>query len=944
MLTAARFGPGQIYVFGNKRIQITLNLQRRASVKVLQFCADKLLSLDSRNDLCVFSLETKKLLSSYSPPGTVTALCSDPMLDYAFLGMQSGDIIAYDLDREKVAPFRLPSFWGEKDSRARISPVVSLQLHPRDVGKLLIGYASGAVVYSFKQNAPTKFFAYEVPRGAPGGDADPVHQNVVRHPMLTHALWHPTGTFVLTAHLDSSLVFWDSNDGRIIMARTLEDTNIDKPGSGRYNPAQQVAPKLPYGRIAWCANQDPDDTALLISGGMPEDHPTKGLTLIELGRTPNYTTSSWDVLASHLGSPKRQRILPTPPGAAVVDFLPIPRSSPHFAGAQDPIAILCLLNSGEIISMSFPSGFPISPTNQVPLSLTYVHPFITSINLETCERNEWLGLTEKRDHGPKFVEGGAEASRPMKRFERRNVVQTAHGDGTVRLWDAGHGDDIENDALIQVDVGRAVGGSGSVNITAMSFSGASGEFAAGTKAGEVVIFRWGHNKMAGREPPAPGPNNKGGLTNIQDRAEPTLLDGFLPLTLLDDQNGRCTAVNVSDVGFIAAGFEGGNIVVIDLRGPAIIHQGSVEDFTSTSHKSSIRHGSRSGPSGGAHATCIEFSVMAAENDAFSSLLLHIGTNKGHVGTFKIVPEQGGRHGVHFAGAIACENRVVRIAPVNAETGQFAYATQNAFGGLRNGYKVNGVLIAVTAAEARVFKPASHKGAHKSWDQVACLSAAMARCGEGGYALVALFQDGGARAYSIPALREIGSANVGAILDRGRLGEAVITESGDVFGWTGPSETAMLNVWGTGLVFNRSKDTIFNPNLIIPARPTISNYQWISGSQYVTPADMDLLIGGPDRPPSKRMLAQARADEAAAKQAGRQQNRAQGEQQGWGDYLTDQLNQRTQNLNIMGDSVNRLEENSASWAEQANKFVSDQKRNMVLGGKCPYATLCHASSN
>ena len=35
---------------------------------------------------------------------------------------------------------------------------------------------------------------------------------------------------------------------------------------------------------------------------------------------------------------------------------------------------------------------------------------------------------------------------------------------------------------------------------------------------------------------------------------------------------------------------------------------------------------------------------------------------------------------------------------------------------------------------------------------------------------------------------------------------------------------------------------------------------------------------------------------------------------------------------MGDSVNKLEESSASWADQAGKFVADQKRNMVLGGK------------
>src|SRR5207302_1599218 len=40
-----QFGPGQIYIFGQKRINVTLYLPRRASVKILQFCADKLLCL-----------------------------------------------------------------------------------------------------------------------------------------------------------------------------------------------------------------------------------------------------------------------------------------------------------------------------------------------------------------------------------------------------------------------------------------------------------------------------------------------------------------------------------------------------------------------------------------------------------------------------------------------------------------------------------------------------------------------------------------------------------------------------------------------------------------------------------------------------------------------------------------------------------------------------------
>jgi len=842
-----------------------------------------------------------------------------------------------------LAPFRIPSLWSEKNPRARITPVINLVLHPRDIGTLLIGYAEGAVIFSFKQNTPTKFFYYEVPRGAPGGDSDPAALNVIRHPRLTQALWHPTGTFVLTAHEDGSLVFWDAvgKDARILMARTLTDTNIDRPGAAAFNPAGKTAPREQFLKIAWCANQDPDDTALLIAGGQPQDSPTKGLALFELGRTPMYNTSSWQILRGYFENPKRQRILPTPPNASVVDFCLIPRSSPHFCGAQDPIAIVAILSSGELISMSFPSGFPISPTNQLHVSMTFVHPFITTINLSPIERSKWLGMTENREKGPPVLQGGAEAPRAMKRFENRNIVQTAHADGTVRLWDAGHGDEIENQDVVQVDVGRAVGRPGGVDICAMSLSGASGEFAVGTRSGEVAVFRWGHNRNVGREQ-TPGPNSAGTLTDVTSRTDPALTDGLLPLTMLDMENGPVTALKLSDVGFVAVGFEGGRIAVIDLRGPAIIFNATAADFLKGDSRSGFgRRLSRSGnqQTKVEYATYIEFSVMTLEADPYSSILLHVGTNSGHLATFKILPEQSGRYHVDLAGAISLDDQVVCISPINADTGNAANASQEAVARLRQGGKVNGVLIVVTRSSARIFKPATNKGAHKTWDAGLCVSAAVTRFEDRGYALVGLFSDATARSYSIPALKEIGVALLNPPLDPGRLGEALVTSTGDVLGWTGPSEAALLNVWGTGLVINRSKDALFNPEAVIPPRPTISNLQWVSGTQYVTPADMDILIGGPDRPPSKRMIEQARADNAAVRKAGRVTSSAAGkDDEGYWDYAMRQMNERMERLGTMNDNVNKLEEASSGWAEDVSKFVDRQKRNLVVGGESHYTCI------
>lgn len=407
------------------------------------------------------------------------------------------------MDRESIVPgFRIPNLWQEHNPRNRSSPVVSLQFHPRDIGKLLIGYEAGAAIYSFKKDEPRKFFQYHVPPGAAGGDADPSSMALPRYPKLTQAIWHPTGTFVLTGHEDSSIVIWDPKDGRIIHARSLTETNVDQPGTASDNG--KFTPRTPLSKIAWCANQDPDDTALLIAGGTSAMMPTKGLTLMDLGRTPNYATSSWQILGGHFEAPRKQRILPTPPGVDVVNYCLVPRKSPWYSGAHDPIAIIAVLSSGELTTLSFPSGFPISPTNQLHLSLTFVHRFISRIAHHELARGKWLGMTENRQSGPTILRGGTEAPHPLKRFEGRTIISTAHADGTVRLWDVGHGDQIENETVLQADVDRAVGNIEGVQVTEMSLSGASSELAVGTRSGEIAIFRWGRHPRPGQEGSQPG--------------------------------------------------------------------------------------------------------------------------------------------------------------------------------------------------------------------------------------------------------------------------------------------------------------------------------------------------------------------------------------------------------------------------------------------------------
>jgi hypothetical protein len=190
--------------------------------------------------------------------------------------------------------------------------------------------------------------------------------------------------------------------------------------------------------------------------------------------------------------------------------------------------------------------------------------------------------------------------------------------------------------------------------------------------------------------------------------------------------------------------------------------------------------------------------MALEGDDYSSILLHVGTNLGHLATFKLLPEPSGGYSASFVGACSLDDRIISICPIHAESGRAAYASQAVVAGLREGRKINGVLVAVTASGARIFKPATHKGAHKTWDEFLCDSATVVRYEDFGYALLGLYGDGCARAYSIPALKEIGSVKVDHVLDIRRFSEAVITSTGDIFGWKGPAELALINVFGVGL--------------------------------------------------------------------------------------------------------------------------------------------------
>src|SRR5436305_14735000 len=96
--------------------------------------------------------------------------------------------------------------------------------------------------------------------------------------------------------------------------------------------------------------------------------------------------------------------------------------------------------------------------------------------------------------------------------------------------------------------------------------------------------------------------------------------------------------------------------------------------------------------------------MTLEGEEYSSILCFFGTNLGRLFTFKLLPSSNGTYSVQSAGTANLDDRIVSISPFNADTGKPAYASQVAVAGLREGKKVNGVLLVTTETGARIFKP------------------------------------------------------------------------------------------------------------------------------------------------------------------------------------------------------------------------------------------------
>lgn len=841
-LLAVATNSKEIHIYGQQQVEVVFTLSVSSDVEYLKFVKSVyLVGVDHKGNIMVFSLLQKKLLYSVLAPGKPTAIESDPSLDWLLLGMPNGNVLVFDIDRGIMTnQFGIENLQRQILPKARLSSVVSIQWNPRDIGTLLIAYTHCAAVYSLATGEIKASFHYEVPANAPGGDG--VSRPVVRHPIITKAIYHPNSLNIITVHEDGSLVFWDALTGRLILARTLHDVDVNLPSDSK--SGSSGVPEI-ISEVWWITSENPDDTELLISS----DHGCV-LTRLKFGVAPKYSITSYEKMNQYYAHPKAQGVIPLENSAPVKKIIPLASTSPFFNGADNPSHILLVLNSGEVEILDYPSYTTANKSSFFPQSLTWIRPKTTVTKTFSVPKKQWLGIISRSARKENILKGGLAARKPLRSNEISYALVTGHSNGFVRLWDASHGE-LDDSSVIDLDVADSLGAAHDIPIEAVSFAGENAELAVALQNGDVALFKFGVNPRFDPRKIESLRSLKGGvsksgkaLVDLQDRV-PNVKEGFLPVCGIFSahKRGKTTAINNSNVGFVAIAYENGDLVIVDRRGPAIIFDENVIG-SSTNGKSS-------------HLTSLEFSIMSYGDDSYSSILLFGGSNKGELYTYKVLPEASGRFTGQLIDVIeANDYGINNIIPFKVELGTPCVATLESFNKLADGVLIQGSVLTSSSKDVRIITPGKHKLSHKIFNQEILASGlSIIKVSNPikpyGSVIPTLLSNNTVKILSNPELKEISSLSLPFKINSQWGPFSTVLPSGDIVIRLDESEAEVISITGSGKQLHQLQtDRIFNDKVRIPYRPTIGTAQWIKGTTLITYHDLDLLIGGEKRPESK----------------------------------------------------------------------------------------------
>ncbi|KAF8977178.1 hypothetical protein BGZ46_007579, partial [Entomortierella lignicola] len=416
---------GAIAVTGAPDVAGYLELSEAVSVKMMVFQpgAPILVVIDAKNTITVFDLIKRKHIFVRSARNIVTCMELLSGSNWLFHGLKDGTIDVFDIYKGQAVSYRIPNLLPEGKKH---SLVVSIKTHPTDNNQLLIAFNTGVVLWNLKHKTVMHTYVFEIPPGAMGGVA-PGHgmqmMNESRYPHVTVIAWKPDGDGFVSGYDDGCIVFWDVKQERPIMARTIYEVKVNVPGVKPIYD-RDVSQSMPIYQLAWCLLENKQDSALIVAGGANQPG-MYGLNVFDFPHKPDYSC------------PRRHHTVTTE--SDILDFTVIPRDSPWYNGALDPVSIVVLTNHGGIQSFSFDATHA---PQTIPSTLLFAEPSLVlsktygQLPQEIFDRLVY-GLNSSRSTVRPYrmpLRGVRLAQCDESRL-CRDILVTAHSDLSIRFWE-----------------------------------------------------------------------------------------------------------------------------------------------------------------------------------------------------------------------------------------------------------------------------------------------------------------------------------------------------------------------------------------------------------------------------------------------------------------------------------------------------------------------------
>ncbi|KAF8330751.1 WD40-repeat-containing domain protein [Cantharellus anzutake] len=359
---------------------VVLPAPRKPSVRFINFLASlqRILITDSRNSFYVYDLNNSRapsLIWSTAISHTVNVVVTSPCHSHAFVGLDNGQCITFDMERLCSSPYTIPNLWAQhEDSKGvfrsrhvkKEPTLVDVVLHPRDLNNIFLAYEGGVILWNIVRKEIVK--TYEL---------TPTESSVkgVDSHSVTCLTVHPSGQIFAVGHMDGSISFWSLEEHTTPLALRVLPTyrssiegvrepifkmawssfpTLDECKSLLMGLASDMTTKLPR-LIGSTLDYAGGETALTVLGGIRSSEP-KGVTIVQLppyhpsnsvASQPNHAEANRSGLVASLQSIGVHRYVSWEP---VDDFLLVPRESPHFNAAHDP---LCIILFSKLPSQSF---------------------------------------------------------------------------------------------------------------------------------------------------------------------------------------------------------------------------------------------------------------------------------------------------------------------------------------------------------------------------------------------------------------------------------------------------------------------------------------------------------------------------------------------------------------------------------------------------------------